>query len=187
MRIIVGLGNPGRRFEHTLHNVGFDVLSVLSQKLEIPLKKKLAKALVGEGSHAGQRLTLAAPQTFMNLSGESVVPLMHWYKAELSDLLVIYDDVDLPLGKLRIRPVGSAGTHNGMRSIIEQLGSQQFARIRVGIGRPPEGWDLADYVLSQYPDAEARKIQFDAFLRAADAALCWTEKGIEDAMRLYNG
>lgn len=187
MKLIVGLGNPGRRYEHTLHNVGFDVLSVLSQKLNIPIKKKLAKALVGEGSYGGERLVLAAPQTFMNLSGESVVPLMQWYKVQPEGLLVIYDDTDLPLGKLRIRTGGSAGTHNGMKSIIGQLGSQQFPRIRVGIGKAPEGWDLADYVLSHYPDAETRKEQFEAFLRAADAALCWCEKGIEDAMRLYNG
>lgn len=187
MRIIVGLGNPGRRFEHTRHNVGFDVISILSEKLSIPVKRKLCKAQVGEGKYGGQRLALAMPQTFMNLSGESVGPLLRWYKAELSDLLVIYDDIDLPPGKLRIRPAGSAGTHNGMRSLIQHLGSGEFARIRVGIGAPPEGWDLADYVTAPYADAVERKTQFEAFLRAADAAMAWVDHGLEDAMRQYNG
>lgn len=187
MHIIVGLGNPGKRYEHTRHNAGFDVLSVISEKLSWPLRKSMAKALVAEGTYEGERLVLAMPQTFMNLSGESVSALLHWYKVEHSELLVVYDDIDLPLGKLRIRKSGSAGTHNGMRSIIGQLGAEDFPRVRVGIGQPPQGWDLADYVTGPYRDAEERKVQFDAFLRAADASLCWAKQGIEDAMRCYNG
>ena len=154
MYIVVGLGNPGRKYEHTRHNVGFDVLEVLSQKYDIPIRKLRCKAAVGEGTIRGERVVLAQPQTFMNLSGESVVELMNWYKAEPEHLIVVYDDVDLPEGRLRFRPSGSAGTHNGMRNIIYLLGKENFPRVRVGIGRPAEGWDMKDWVLATYRTPE---------------------------------
>ena len=168
MYIVVGLGNPGRKYEHTRHNVGFDVLEVLSQKYDIPIRKLRCKAAVGEGTIRGERVVLAQPQTFMNLSGESVVELMNWYKAEPEHLIVVYDDVDLPEGRLRFRPSGSAGTHNGMRNIIYLLGRDDFPRLRVGIGRPPEGWDLKDYVLTGYRTPAERQTMFDAFVAAAE-------------------
>ena len=148
MFLVVGLGNPGRKYEHTRHNVGFDVVDILSQKYDIPLRKSRCKAITGEGVIAGQKVALALPQTYMNLSGESVVQLVNWYKPEMDQLLVCYDDVDLPDGKVRFRPSGSAGTHNGMRNIIYLLGRDDFPRMRVGTGRPPEHMDLKDYVLT---------------------------------------
>lgn len=187
MHIIVGLGNPGAKYHHTRHNVGFDIVSILSEKLSIPLTKKACKALVGEGMYQGKRIVLAQPQTFMNLSGESVVALWNWYKPETGGLLVAYDDIDLPLGKVRVRSSGSAGTHNGMRSIIGLWGREDFPRIRVGIGPKPEGMDLANFVLMPYIDTEQRKVQFDGLMRGAEAALAWADKDIEAAMRGYNG
>lgn len=183
MRLIVGLGNPGAKYAHTRHNVGFDVLEVLSQKTGIAMGRDRCKASVGEGLYNGEKLVLARPQTFMNLSGQSVQALVQWYKAEPAQLLVVFDDVDLPLGKLRLRASGSAGTHNGMRSILEVYGRQDFPRLRVGVGAKPEGFDLGDWVLSHFATAEERKTQFDAYLKAADAALCWAAQGIEAAMR----
>lgn len=186
MLVIVGLGNPGNPYARTRHNVGFDVVDVLSEKLNIPVKKKMHHTLVGEGSILGERVVLCKPQTFMNESGRSVVELVQWYKPEPDRLLVIYDDIDLPLGKLRIRKSGSAGTHNGMRSILAQYGRQDFPRIRVGVGAKPEGWDLANWVLSHYATSEEQKIQFDAFLRAADAVQMIAKDGVEAAMRQFN-
>lgn len=184
MYIIVGLGNPGKKYEHTRHNVGFDVVEILSQKYDIPLLKLRCKAVVGEGMIRGQRVVLAQPQTFMNLSGESVVELMNWYKAEPEHLIVVYDDVDLPEGRLRFRPSGSAGTHNGMRNIIYLLGKENFPRVRVGIGRPAEGWDMKDWVLATYNTPELRKTMFDAYLNAADAVATLIGDGV-DACRQF--
>lgn len=184
MYVIVGLGNPGSEYQHTRHNVGFDVLEVISQKYDIPVHRMRCKAAVGEGQIAGQRVVLAQPQTFMNLSGQSVVQLVNWYKPEEDHLLVIYDDVDLPEGKLRFRPKGSAGTHNGMRNIIYLLGRDDFPRLRVGIGRPPEGWDLKDWVLTGYRTAEDRQIMFDAFMGAAEAVEALIRSGADGARQV---
>ena len=140
--------------------------------------------MIGEGMIRGQRVVLAQPQTFMNLSGESVVQLLNWYKPEEDHLLVAYDDVDLPEGRIRFRPSGSAGTHNGMRNIIYLLGRDNFPRVRVGIGRPDEGWDMKDWVLGSYRTAEQRKIMFDAYMHAADVIAEWIEKGVEPARQL---
>ena len=187
MYVIVGLGNPGRKYQHTRHNVGFDVVDVLSQKYDIPIQRLRCKAVVGEGSIRGQRVALCQPQTFMNLSGESVVQLCNWYKPEDDHLIVVYDDVDLPEGKLRFRPSGSAGTHNGMRSILQQLGGQQgFPRVRVGVGAKPDGWDLADWVLSTYRLAEERAEIEKAFVKAADVVEDWLKNGLDHAMQLGN-
>ena len=184
--IVVGLGNPEKKYEHTRHNVGFDVLQVLSQKLNIPLNKLRCKALTGEGRIGGVRVVLAAPQTYMNLSGQSVVELLRWYKADAKHLIVVYDDVDLPQGRLRVRAGGSAGTHNGMRNIVYLTGRDDFPRVRIGIGKPEPGRDLAAYVLGKYPP-EARQAMFDAFLRAADAVQAIVTDGAEAAMARFNG
>ncbi len=186
MYIIVGLGNPGKEYHRTRHNVGFDVIDVLSEKLGIALNKSAMHGLIGEGFVGGEKIVLVKPQTFMNLSGQCVSELVSWYKIDMDRLLVVYDDIDLPLGKLRLRKSGSAGTHNGMRSIIGLLGRENFPRLRVGVGKKPEGWDLADWVLSHYQSEEDRKIQFDAFLRAADTVQELIQNGMDSAMRTAN-
>ncbi|HIQ83727.1 MAG TPA: aminoacyl-tRNA hydrolase [Candidatus Pullichristensenella stercorigallinarum] len=183
MYVVVGLGNPGRKYEHTRHNVGFDVVDVLAQRNNISLARLRCKAVVGEGIISGQRVALALPQTYMNLSGESVVQLVNWYKPERDQLIVCFDDVDLPEGKLRFRPSGSAGTHNGMRNIIYLLGRDDFPRLRVGIGRPPEGWDLKDYVLTGYRTAADRQTMFDAFVAAAETVERLIAGGVDAARK----
>lgn len=184
--LIVGLGNPGEQYRNTRHNVGFDVVEILAQKLDIRMNKHRFRAEVGEGTYAGKKLVLARPQTYMNLSGESVVQLVQWYKPKNDALAVVYDDCDLPVGGLRVRANGSAGTHNGMRSIIGLLGRDDFPRVRVGIGRQPEGWELADWVLGKYRTAEERKTAFDAYATAADALLKMAKDGAEAAMQQFN-
>lgn len=184
--LVVGLGNPGDKYAHTRHNAGFDTLEIVAQKTGIKVNKRKSKALVGEGVYEGKRIILAKPQTYMNLSGESVVPLMNWYKPGASHLLLVYDDIDLPAGSVRVRAGGSSGTHNGMRSIIGLLGNTDFPRVRIGIGRPPEGWDLADWVIAHYPDAQSRQQAFDSYMIAADAVLATVKEGTEAAMRQYN-
>ena len=186
MYVIVGLGNPGRKYSHTRHNVGFDVTEVLAQKYDIPIQRLRCKAVVGEGTIRGQRVALCQPQTFMNLSGESVVQLCNWYKPEDDRLIVVYDDVDLPEGKLRFRPSGSAGTHNGMRNIIYLLGRDDFPRFRVGIGRPAEGWDMKDWVLAGYDTPALRQTMFDAYLAAAGAIAELIEAGVESARQFVS-
>lgn len=186
MHIVIGLGNPGREYARTRHNVGFDVIDVLSEKLSIPVTRLAMHGQIGEGFAGGKKLMLVKPQTFMNLSGQCVTEIVSFYKPEMDHLLLVYDDIDLPLGKLRLRASGSAGTHNGMRSVIGLLGRQDFARLRVGVGKKPEGWELADWVLSHYQTAEDRQTQFDAFLRAADTVVDWMNNGVESAMRVAN-
>lgn len=186
MYVIVGLGNPGRKYAHTRHNVGFDVVDILSQKHHILMEKRRGKALVGEGLIGGKRVALCLPQTFMNLSGESVVQLVNWYKPEHDQLIVCYDDIDLPEGKLRFRTSGSAGTHNGMRNIIYLLGRDDFPRVRVGTGRPPEYMDLKDYVLTSYDTKALRETMFDAYMRAADVITEYVKSGADGARRLIS-
>jgi PTH1 family peptidyl-tRNA hydrolase len=186
MYLVVGLGNPGRKYERTRHNAGFDAVELLAKKLGIRLSKLKCKALIGEGKLSGERLALAQPQTFMNLSGESVSALISWYKIEPAQLIVVYDDCDLPLGHLRVRERGSAGTHNGMRSILYQLGRDDFPRVRIGIGRPPEGWDLADYVLTGYPTAEEQKTAYDALIKAGETIEKIVVEGVPKASELAN-
>ena len=186
MHIIIGLGNPGKEYHRTRHNVGFDVIDVLSEKLGIALTKIDMHGLIGEGFVGGEKVILVKPQTYMNLSGQCVTELISWYKAPMENVMVIYDDIDLPLGKLRLRASGSAGTHNGMRSVIGLLGRQDFPRLRVGVGKKPEGWELADWVLSHYQTEEDRKTQFDAFLLAADTVIDCVKNGWESAMRTAN-
>ena len=186
MLIVIGLGNPGREYARTRHNVGFDVIDVLSEKTGVALTKNAMHGLIGEGFFGGEKLVLVKPQTYMNLSGQCVTEIVSWYKPQMDRVLLVYDDIDLPLGKLRLRASGSAGTHNGMRSVISLLGTQDFPRLRVGVGRKPEGWELADWVLSHYQTAEERQTQFDAFLLAADVALEYMKNGLDSAMRMAN-
>ena len=186
--VVVGLGNPGAQYARTRHNAGFETLEVLSRRWGVEINKKKLNGLVAETTCNGHRVVLVLPQTFMNASGECVQPILQWYKAPLTNLLVIYDDIDLPLGKLRVRKSGSAGTHNGMRSILGSLGNQQgFPRVRVGVGAKPEGWDLADWVLSTYRQKEDREEMEKTFVRAADCVEDWIKNGIEHAMQQYNG
>lgn len=186
MFIVAGLGNPGAQYDRTRHNVGFDAIEYLAASYRIPLNKIRHKALVGEGMMQGSRVLLVKPQTFMNLSGDSIREILHFYKEPPESLIVIYDDVDLPVGKLRIRPKGSAGTHNGMRSILARIGSENFPRVRIGIGRPPVGWDLADFVLSRFSTAEREAVNevIERSSTAVSAILC---AGPEAAMCRYNG
>ena len=186
MHIIIGLGNPGKEYHRTRHNVGFDVLDVLSGKTGIQLTKSAMHGLIGEGFIGGEKVILVKPQTYMNLSGQCVSELISWYKPEMSHVMVVFDDIDLPLGKLRLRKDGSAGTHNGMRSIIGLTGRQDFPRLRVGVGKKPEGWELANWVLSHYQTEEDRKVQFDAFMLAADTLMDWIKNGMDSAMRTAN-
>lgn len=186
MPAIIGLGNPGAKYAHTKHNVGFDVLEILSQKLGTPIKRIHCQATTGETLYAGKKLVLARPQTFMNLSGLAVKELMAYYGFSAEETLVIVDDIDLPFGQVRVRGKGGPGTHNGLRHIVQCLGHGDFPRVRVGVGQPPEGWDLADWVLSSYPTPEERKIAYDAYVLAAEAALCWAENGINLCMNRYN-
>lgn len=186
MLAIIGLGNPGDQYAHTRHNVGFDVLDILSAKLSLPLKKLKCRAVIGEGAYKGEKIALIKPQTFMNESGLSVSDAMHWYKLTPEQMLIVVDDIDLPFGAVRLRPHGGPGTHNGLRSILQCVGNGDFPRVRVGMGAPPAGWDLADYVLGHFNTPEDRKIAFDAYQLAADAALCWAESGIDAAMNKYN-
>jgi peptidyl-tRNA hydrolase, PTH1 family len=182
---IIGLGNPGGKYDNTRHNVGFDAIDILSAKYGIKVSKVKHKALTGEGDIKGARVLLVKPQTFMNLSGECVREIVAWYKIPVQSLILIYDDVDLPLGKIRIRPRGSSGTHNGMKSVIYQLQSDDFPRIRIGTDKAPEGWDLADYVLSRFNQDE-RKIINECILMSAEAAAAIVTLGLETAMNMYN-
>ena len=184
MYIIVGLGNPGKKYENTRHNMGFIAVDLLAEKYGIKVDKIKFKALVGEGRIAGQKVLLVKPQTYMNLSGQSVMEVMNFYKEDIENLIVIYDDIDIPPGTIRLRKKGSAGTHNGMRNIVYLLQEDGFPRIRVGIGSESKV-DLIHYVTSGVTKKEKDLLE-DALTRAADAAACIVEKGIEKAMNEYN-
>ncbi len=185
MYVIVGLGNPGLKYCGTRHNVGFDTVDYLARAHNIKVNKLKHKALVGEGTIGGERVMLVKPQTYMNLSGESVVALLQYYKVEPSHLFVIYDDIDLDLGALRIRKKGSAGTHNGMRNIIYLLKRDDFPRFRIGIGRS-ERIPLRDFVLTRYQKAEVPAME-DAIARCERAIVMALDEGLDKAMSKYNG
>lgn len=184
--LIIGLGNPGREYRQNRHNVGFMVLDVLAHRLGLTFGRVESQALVTKATYQGQRLILAKPQTYMNLSGVSAASLLRFYKAPLSQFLVAYDDVDLPLGTLRLRPDGGSAGQKGMASIIERLGTQNFPRLRVGIGRPPGRMDAAAYVLQDFTPAE-REILEPTLERAAEAVLVFVTEGLNAAMNRYNG
>ncbi len=186
MYVIVGLGNPGRQYEHTRHNAGFDAIDILSDMWRVPIAKARFKAAVGEGVVGAQRVVLAKPQTYMNDSGMSVVELLNWYKPDIDRLVVVYDDIDLPMGSVRIRKQGSAGTHNGMRSIISLTGETAFPRVRIGIGKPEHpGFDLKDYVLTRYRSDEM-ELMFESLKRAAFGVDLVVREGTERAMQEIN-
>ncbi|MDD3218639.1 MAG: aminoacyl-tRNA hydrolase [Lachnospiraceae bacterium] len=186
MYLIVGLGNPGKKYEKTRHNMGFDTIDELIDKHNIPEAGKKFQALYGKGVLAQEKVILAKPLTFMNLSGESVREMVDYFKIDPEEeLIVIYDDIDLDPGQVRIRAKGSAGGHNGIKSIIQHLGTQQFMRIKVGVGAKPKGWDLADYVLGQF-SKEDRALVDDAIARSADAVEMIVRDGIDAAMNEYN-
>lgn len=186
MYIIVGLGNPGKEYAHTRHNVGFDTLDVLADKWNIDISVRKHKALIGKGMIEGQKVILAKPQTYMNLSGECVRELLDFYKVdETSELIIIYDDISLAPGQLRIRVKGSAGGHNGVKSIISHLGGQEFLRIKVGVGEKPRGYDLVDYVLGHFSKEEKESMEH-AQKRAAEAAAMLVSGDVETAMNEFN-
>lgn len=186
MYVIAGLGNPTAKYEKTRHNVGFDVIDVLAKKYNIKVTDSRNKALCGTGLIEGEKVMLVKPQTFMNLSGESIAAILNFYKLDAAtQLIVIYDDITLEPGRLRIRKKGSAGGHNGIKNIIARTGTQDFMRIRVGVGEKPEGWDLADYVLSRFSKEERKAVE-EAMEDAADAAVLMIHGEVDKAMNRYN-
>jgi PTH1 family peptidyl-tRNA hydrolase len=186
MWLVVGLGNPGEEYARTRHNIGFQCVKHLADRHGLQFTSKRAQARLAEGTIGGQRVVLARPFTFMNLSGRAVVGLRSWYKLDpAQELLVIYDDLDLPFGKLRLRQRGSAGTHNGMKSIVGLLGTQDFPRLRVGIGSPPPRWDTKSYVLGRFSKEEEE--QLPALCdTVADAVEHVLREGFVAAMNRYN-
>ena len=185
MYIIVGIGNPGKQYEHTRHNVGFEVIDILADQIGICIEEKKHKALCGRGILEGQKVVLVKPQTFMNLSGESVRAIFDFYKVESKDIIIVYDDVSLEPGQLRIRGKGSAGGHNGIKNIIAHLGTQEFPRVKVGVGEKPKGMDLADYVLSRFSKEEQDTME-EAFHEAANAVAMMVKQDIDSAMNHFN-
>ncbi|MBE3592099.1 MAG: aminoacyl-tRNA hydrolase [Thermoanaerobacter sp.] len=184
MYIIAGLGNPGEEYEGTRHNVGFMVIDALSKKLGIEVSRLKFKSLMGEGHFKGEKVILLKPQTFVNSSGEALYDAVNFYKIPLENVIVIYDDKDLDVGKIRIRKKGSSGGHNGMKSIIYLLNSEEFPRIRIGIGKPQE--DLVSHVLGKFEESEKKLID-ETVIKAADAVIDIIENGIEHAMSKFNG
>ncbi len=186
MFIIVGLGNPTKEYDGTRHNVGFDVIDTIANKYNISVTERKNRAFCGKGMIAGQKVILAKPQTYMNLSGESVRGLVDYYKIDVeSELLVIFDDVSLDVGQLRIRKKGSAGGHNGIKNIIQHLGTNAFQRIKVGVGEKPKDYDLADYVLGHF-FKEEKEIMSDSYKEAVEAIEMILQDEIDAAMNRYN-
>lgn len=185
--LIVGLGNPGREYEKTRHNCGFRAIDVLAQKLGCSVDKGKFQGLYGQCSYHGAKLLLLKPQTFMNLSGRSILQLSAFFKIPPRRIIVLFDDISLPPGRLRIRANGSAGGHNGIKSIIQELGSQDFPRVKIGVGaKPHPDYDLADWVLSAFSAAEEKEL-VPALERAADAALCIIDEGTAAASNRFSG
>jgi PTH1 family peptidyl-tRNA hydrolase len=186
MFLIVGLGNPDRRYEKTRHNVGFDAVDALAGRYGISIKDKKHKALCGTGVIEGTKVLIAKPQTYMNLSGESVADIINFYKIDPEEeMLVIFDDISLAPGNIRVRKKGSAGGHNGIKSIISCIGTQNFMRIKVGVGEKPSGWDLADHVLSRFPDDDRVEVE-KAIKDAGEAAVLMMQGETDKAMNEYN-
>ena len=185
--LIVGLGNPGQQYARTRHNCGFRAIDLLAQKLGCKVDKLKFQGLYGQVSYNGCKLYLLKPQTYMNLSGRSVVQLSAYYNIPPQRIIVLFDDISLATGTLRVRANGSAGGHNGIKSIIQELGSQDFPRVKIGVGaKPNPDHDLADWVLSSFSASE-EKLLDTSLVRAGEAALCVMEKGVPDAANRYNG
>jgi len=185
MFLIVGLGNPGKEHENTRHNIGFKVIEELAKRIGIKNLKVKCKAFIGTGEIEGKKVILAEPQTFMNLSGESVRDLLNWYKLSVDRLILIYDDADLDVGELRLRRGGGGAGHKGVESVIACIGSTEFIRVRIGIGRESLEADITDYVLQEIPLIQ-KDIIDKAIFNAADATLCILNQGLEGAMNKFN-
>lgn len=185
MKCIVGLGNPGKQYEQTRHNIGFAIIDELSHLLNIPLDQAKHKGLYGIGFYKGEKVLLLKPMTYMNLSGESIRAVMDYYQIDIEDLVIIYDDLDLPIGKIRLRQKGSAGGHNGIKSTIAHLGTQEFNRIRIGIDRPPSGMKVPDYVLGRFSKEEQISVM-EAVKKSAEACEVWLGKPFLQVMNEYN-
>ena len=185
MYIIVGLGNPEPEYANTRHNMGFDVINKLANKNNIKLNRSKFNAIYGNGIIKNEKVILVKPQTFMNNSGESVVEFVRFYKESLDKVIVIYDDMDTDIGKIRVRAKGGPGSHNGMKSLVYELSSEDFPRIRVGIGKPKNEFDKIDYVIGRIPNEEYIQLQ-EGEDKAVEAVEYWLEKGIDNTMNKYN-
>lgn len=186
MFLIAGLGNPDKRYEKTRHNVGFDTIDALAERFHISVSEKKNKALCGTGVIEGVKVLLVKPQTYMNLSGDSIAEIVNFYKLDPEEeMLVIFDDISLAPGNIRVRKKGSAGGHNGVKSIIARTGTQNFMRIKVGVGEKPEGWDLADYVLGRFGEEDRQKVE-EAIGEAVDAAVLMVQGQVDAAMNHFN-
>lgn len=184
--LITGLGNRGREFQNNRHNVGFMLVSHVAERLSVSFSRMQSRALVTKGEYKGERVILAKPQTYMNLSGQAVAALVRFYKVPLENLLVVYDDVDLPFGLLRLRPSGGSGGQKGMQSIIRTLGTQEFPRLRIGIDRPPGRMEASDYVLQDFSSEQAEALP-EILQRGVEAVLTFIDEGLDAAMNQYNG
>lgn len=184
--LIIGLGNPGREYRETRHNVGFMVLDRLTVLLKTRFTRMQSRALVASAIYQERKIILAKPQTFMNLSGQSVQGLLHFYKLPLENLLIAHDDLDLPIGTIRLRPDGRSAGQKGMTSTIQRLGTDEFPRLRLGIGRPPGQMQAPDYVLQDFSNSDLTIVS-ETLNRAVEAALMWVTDGLEAAMNKYNG
>jgi|SRR5579859_193372 len=186
LHLIVGLGNPGSKYERTRHNIGFMAVDTIARRYGLDWRGRQARAEIAKGTIDGVPVVLAKPQTFMNLSGESVSGLVHWHKVPLDRLIILYDDMDLPLGSIRVRARGSAGGHNGISSIIQHLRTQEFSRVRIGIERPPGSGEQVDWVLGHFTRDAQRELE-PALTSAVDAVAFWLTNGIEKTMNAFNG
>ncbi len=185
MKLIVGLGNPGKKYADTRHNVGFRVIAELHSRFGSPRPSTKFESEWAQVIHQGEKILLQSPLTFMNLSGKSVRGITDFYKIPASEILVICDDFNLDIGRLRIRPGGSAGGQNGLKDIIQRMGTQDFTRLRVGVGKPPAGWDVSNYVLGKFQPEDGPHID-QAIKRAADGAQEWLKSGTQEAMNRFN-
>lgn len=186
VKLIIGLGNPGKPYEHTRHNIGFDVIDELANRWNAPLNQSKFNGMYASVHHPEGKVILLKPLTYMNLSGESVRPLMDYFDIDVEDIIVIYDDLDLETGKLRLRAKGSAGGHNGIKSLIQHLGTQEFNRIRVGVNRPPAGMKVADYVLSKFSKDDQVVVK-EAIDKSCDAVETALKKPFLEVMNQFNG
>lgn len=186
MFLIAGLGNPDKKYEKTRHNIGFDTVDALAEKYNISITEKKHKALCGSGVIEGVKVILAKPQTYMNLSGESIAEIVNFYKLDPeSEMLIIFDDISLAPGNIRVRKKGSAGGHNGIKSIISSVGTSNFMRIKVGVGEKPQGWDLADHVLGRFSGGDRARVE-EAIRDAEDAAVLMIQGEADKAMNDFN-
>lgn len=186
MKCVIGLGNPGKKYDYTRHNIGFMVIDHMADMLGIELSSRKFKCLFGVGYYKGQRVMLVKPETFMNLSGEGVRPLLDYYKIDVDDILVLYDDLDIPVGRLRLRKKGSGGGHNGIKSLNQHLSTEKYKRIRIGIDRPGPGGSIPSYVLGRFSKSEQPVIE-KVVTRSSEASTAFLTESFEEVMTEYNG